>query len=184
MPRAFLAIPGGDSLCETVRRLQDELAAELPEARWTRPEQVHLTLRFFGDIPEETLEKIGAVMLSVGRLYAPFRAGLVGVGAFPSPNKPRVLWLGVHGDAPLAALYAALDAPLKTLGIPAEPRPFFPHLTLGRSRGPLPGAGEVLARYRHRRYGLLTADRLVLYESRLAPEGAEHRPRRIVPLAG
>ena len=165
-----------------MRELQSELAVKLPQTRWVPPEQVHLTLRFFGDVPEETLEKIGTVMLSVGRLYAPFRAELIGVGAFPSPLRPRVVWLGVQGGTTLAALHAAPDAPLAALGIPAEPRPFFPHLTLGRSRKPVSGAGEVLARYRNRHYGMLTADRLVLFESRLSPQGAEHRPRRIVPL--
>ncbi|HKK01689.1 MAG TPA: 2'-5' RNA ligase family protein, partial [Desulfuromonadales bacterium] len=68
MVRAFLAIPGDAVLSETVRRLQDGLAGALPRVRWVRPDQVHLTLRFFGDIPEETLEKIGTVMLSIGRL--------------------------------------------------------------------------------------------------------------------
>jgi len=182
--RAFLAIPVAAPLRREIARIQQDLAAALPQVRWVAPETIHLTLRFFGDIPEESLEKIGEVMLSVGRLYSPFPVEVAGVGAFPSPAHPRVIWLGAQGGPPLAALYAAVDEGLQRIGFAGEERPFFPHLTLGRSRQRLAAALPVLERFRAVACGTLPADRMILYESRLEPGGAVHLPRTTVRLGG
>jgi 2'-5' RNA ligase len=162
--------------------LQRELAPSLPQVRWSDPESIHLTLRFFGDVAEESLEKIAEVVLSVGRSVAPFQAELRGVGAFPSPTRPRVIWLGIAGAAPLAQLHAALDAALRQEGWPGEERPFSPHLTLGRVRTPLTLPPRLLERYRDVGCGPLPVDRLILFESRLRPAGAVHLPRATIPL--
>ena len=182
--RAFLAIPVPDELRRAMARLQKELAAGLPGIRWVNPATIHLTLRFFGDLPEESLEKIGEVMLSVGRLCAPFQAEAAGVGAFPSPARPRVIWLGVRGGPPLATLHAALDEGLRQIGFPGEDRPFSPHLTLGRSRQRIAAAQQVLERFRDVACGPLPVDRIVLFESRLEPAGAVHLPLKTVRLGG
>jgi len=182
--RAFLAIPIAAPLRREIARTQQQLAADLPQVRWVAPETIHLTLRFFGDIPEESLEKIGEVMLSVGRLCSPFPVEVAGVGAFPSLSRPRVIWLGVRGGSALAALHSAIDAGLQRIGFPGEERPFSPHLTLGRSRQRLAAALPVLERYCDVACGTLTADRMILYESRLEPSGAVHLPRKTVSLGG
>lgn len=180
--RAFLAIPVTDELRRGMARVQQELAANLRGIRWVNPATIHLTLRFFGDLPEESLEKIGEVMLSVGRLCAPFQAEAAGVGAFPSPARPRVFWLGVRGGASLATLHAALEEGLRQNGFPGEDRPFSPHLTLGRSRQRIAAAQPVLERFRDVVCGPLPVDRMILYESRLEPGGAVHLPLKIVSL--
>jgi len=182
--RTFLAIPVAAPLRGEIARIQQQLAAALPQVRWVAPETIHLTLRFFGDIPEESLEKIGEVMLSVGRLCPPFPVEVAGVGAFPSPARPRVIWLGVRGGSPLAALHAAVEEGLQQIGFPAEERPYSPHLTLGRSRQRLAAALPVLERFRDLACGTLSADRMILYESRLEPGGAVHLPRKTVSLGG
>lgn len=182
--RTFLAIPVTDELRRTMARLQRELTASLPGTRWVNPETIHLTLRFFGDIPEESLEKIGEVMLSVGRLSAPFQTEAAGVGAFPSLVRPRVIWLGVRGGPPLAVLHAAMEEGLKQIGFPGEDRPFSPHLTLGRCQQRIVAAQQVLERFRDFTCGPLPVDRMILYESRLEPGRAVHLPRKIVSLGG
>ncbi len=180
MIRTFLAIPLCDEVRSRVIEIRDELAAQFPGVRWVRPETMHLTLRFFGDVSEESLEKIGDVVLSVGRLHPPFTLRFRGVGAFPSAARPRVFWLGVDG-APLKGLYADLEEALDRAGFPREERPFSPHLTLGRSRDRL-RSGADLGRYRQIEGGVLQVDSVVLYESRLQPAGAAHLPRKTVHL--
>lgn len=182
--RAFLAIPLGDDARAQVRQLCRQLAAELPTVRWNSAETLHLTLKFFPAIEEESLEKIGEVMLSVGRFSAPFQVRMKGLGTFPNQLRPRVFWLGFEQDRPLRNLHRRLDQELERIGIPIDSRPFAPHLTLGRSRG---GLGDVRAILDPLQPGLdleLPVAQLILYQSRLLPSGAQHLPRKIVQLQG
>lgn len=174
--RAFLAVPLTAELTEQARQIQQRLAPKVAGIRWTDPATIHLTLKFFGDVPEEFLEKIGEVMLSIGHLNAPFSVEISGVGAFPSPGRPRVVWLGVHGGAPLAALHAAFESALEQIGVARDERSFAPHLTLGRMRGRPVAARDVLEPYREIVCGTLPVGKVVLFESRLRPAGALHVP--------
>jgi 2'-5' RNA ligase len=183
MIRAFLAIPLPPATIDAITELRSHLARRLPEVHWARPETLHLTLRFFGDLPEESLEKIAELMLSIGRRHASFSVTLAGLGAFPRSNRARVFWLGVQEAEPLLALQADLERRLASIGIPPESRPFTPHLTLGRHRGRGLPAQSILAEHAGLECGVLPVDRIILYESRLRPAGAEHIPRRTVPLS-
>lgn len=180
--RAFLAIPLPDDLRRRARRLQQELSSGLPDVRWVRPESLHLTLRFLPDLPEETVEKIGQIMLSVGALHPPFRIDVSTLGTFPGPTRARVLWLGIDGGAALGGLFQTLDERLAAIGLPRETRPFTPHLTLGRRRQP--GAVSQDLRQRHAALSLggFQADRMILFESRLTARGALHLPLRVASL--
>ncbi|MHB1397236.1 MAG: RNA 2',3'-cyclic phosphodiesterase [Trichloromonadaceae bacterium] len=183
--RAFLATPLPDEVRTQTLELCRQLAGELPEVRWNRAETLHLTLKFFPAIEEESLEKIGEVMLSVGRLTTPFQVRIKGMGAFPDLNRPRVFWLGIEQDRPLRQLHQELDGQLERIGIARDDdRPFAPHLTLGRARGVLRAAGAILG---PRQPGLdleLPVNQLILYQSRLLPSGAQHLPRRVVRFQG
>lgn len=182
--RAFVAIPLSAEVMDKAGQVQRKLAEVLPGMHWVRPEGMHLTLRFFASIDEETLDRMGEVMLSVGRLFPPFQIEARGVGAFPSAGRPRVIWLGLQDSEPLRNLHAALEAELEGIGIPAEDRGFKPHLTLGRARRRLPPAQEVLKPYHDFSGGMMPADKLILFESRLQPSGALHLPLKTVTLAG
>ncbi|MEZ4484604.1 MAG: RNA 2',3'-cyclic phosphodiesterase [Syntrophotaleaceae bacterium] len=182
--RAFVAMPLPETTLRTVGKLQQELATALPGVRWAKPETIHLTLAFLGDITEDSLEKLGSSMLSIGGLQPPVTATFSGVNAFPSRSRPRVVWLGLDGGNTLSQLHEALKSKLDLLQLPVDQRPFVPHLTLGRSRKPLPGAGRILESFRDRDCGSAQLDQLVLYESRLGPEGALHLPRHRVSLTG
>ena len=151
----------------------------MPDVRWTRPDTLHLTLHFFGEISEESLDKAGACMVSIESLFSPFSLLFTGLGAFPSPDRARVFWLGVQSDI-LARLYRELIGRLAACGFEIEQRPFQPHITLGRSRGAPQQAGHILSEEKETIAGEMTVDRLVLYESELLPGGAVHRPRHTI----
>lgn len=182
--RAFVAIPLSAEVVQKARQAQSALAEALPGIHWVRPESMHLTLRFFASIEEETLDRIGEVMLSVGSFTSAFQIEAKGVGAFPSAGRPRVIWLGLRDSVPLRNLHSGLEAKLEGIGIPPEERGFKPHLTLGRARRRLPPAHEVLRPFQDFSGGTMPADRLILFESRLQPSGALHLPLKTVTLAG
>ncbi len=117
---------------ETVRRL----GGPADRVRWAKPENVHLTLRFLGNVREEVLGDLHAALEEVCAGHAPFEVELAGLGAFPSARRARVLWTGVGaGFEELGSLAADLDEALSPLGFKREERPYTPHLTLGRVRG-------------------------------------------------
>ena len=180
--RAFLAIPLPEDLRRRAEHLQKELSSSLPDVRWVRPESLHLTLRFLPDLPEESVEKIGQIMLSIGTLTPPFRIDVTALGAFPGPTRARVLWLGVDGEATLGELFQSLDERLATIGLPRETRPFTPHLTLGRRRQPGTVPQDLRQRCAALTLGSFQADRIILFESRLAASGAIHLPLRVAML--
>ena len=180
--RAFLAVPLPAPLQEELTRLRRELSGPLQGLRWSNPATVHLTLRFFGDTPVDDLEKIRASMLSVALREQPFHVDLQGLGAFPSPRRPRVVWIGLTPPAALQALYRTCAEELHREGFPGEARDFAPHLTIGRYREHGPDLTTVLAQQGQRTIGRLPVTRLVLYESQLRPDGARHLALFTVPL--
>lgn len=156
--------------------------------RFGDPATVHLTLRFLGDVAEARVDGVAAAVVVAAAGSRPLALELRGAGAFPTPHRARVVWLGLTGDlAPLAALAGALDLGLAPLGFPPEARPFTPHLTVARARarGGAPGlaaalqaASTALAPVAWR------AATLTLFESHLESGGARHVPLLRVPLGG
>lgn len=181
--RSFLAIPLPAELQQRLFGLQQKLKQKLPELRLSPPENLHLSLQFLGDQPQALLDRIGCLMLPIGAIFPPFSVELKGVGSFPKGRHPRVIWLGVEPVAPLLSLQAALADALGNLGLPREARPYQPHLTLGRLRRP-PVKTEVLERCRESDCGWLEVTSMILYGSRLTPQGAVHQPLVTVELTG
>jgi len=169
-------------LQRSIAALQGELAGALPEIRWTRPDTIHLTLRFFGETGTDDLEKIRASMLSISLNERPCQIDLLGLGAFPDRHRPRVVWIGLCPPEPLLALQRGCEEALGRAGILREPRPFVPHLTIGRFRERGPELTALLARQAGRQIGRMPVEQLVLYESRLQPDGPRHLPLFTVPL--
>ena len=182
--RAFCAVPIHKELRELIGKLQKDLAPELPGVRWSRPDNLHLTLRFFGEIEVESLEKAAKVMLSVSALGSPFQLVLNHLGAFPSTARPRVLWLGFEASTAMQQLVERLGKALASAGIPRDLRPFVPHLTLGRARRRLPDVTPLLRRYSQNIQWFMPVEQVVFYQSQLLPQGAVHTPlfeRRLEP---
>lgn len=181
--RAFIAVPFPDPLCRQVADLQGRLRHELPELRTAAAHNLHLTLNFLGDQSEDQLAKISRFMLSVTDSQSPFTVHLQGLGTFPGRRRPRVVWLGVQPPEPLMTLQKTLAAGLAGLGCPGERTPYRPHLTLGRFRRP-PATPVALDRWQDIEFGPLPVGSIILYSSRLTPEGAVHQPLTVADLKG
>ena len=139
--RLFVAIEPPAPVLEAVARVQDDLKRLFPEraVRWVKPEGVHLTLKFLGNVPLSQIDSLKAALAEAtsGSGHRRFDLGVEGLGCFPSIRRPRVIWLGLTGDLDsLRALQADVEKYIAPLGYPTEKREFRPHLTLARaSRG-------------------------------------------------
>jgi 2'-5' RNA ligase len=155
----------------------ERLSAQAHGVGWVAPENLHLTLKFLGGVEPARLERVSAALQTAARDASPFEMALRGLGAFPSPTRPRVIWAGVHGgnDA-LATLAARVDAALSGLDFPREDRPFSAHVTLGRVREPTrdPALTAALAAGVTRDFGRFPVARMALMRSDLSPRGARY----------
>ena len=131
--RLFVAIDLDHPARQALRSAQEAARRlDLP-ARWVDPAGAHLTVRFLGETDRALIEPLADALRAVTARYPPFSLRTGAVGAFPDPRHPRIVWLGLVGALDqLLALRRDVDGALAALGIPAETRPFRPHLTLGR----------------------------------------------------
>jgi 2'-5' RNA ligase len=133
--RSFIAIQLNKEIKEELKNIQDELKNLNLDVKWVEINNIHLTLKFLGNVELDDLEKIKSVLKNISLLFKPFEINLSDLSVFPKVDFPRVIWVGLNqGKKELSALTAALEEELKKLGIPAEEREFTPHLTLGRVR--------------------------------------------------
>ena len=133
--RTFVAVFPPPEVREGLIRAARNLRVE-GDVRWTKPENVHLTIKFLGEVPEASLEDIGDAIREVAGRHGSFEMETEGFGAFPSVAKARVLWAGIgEGAAALRALAVDVENTLETLGFEKEGRGYTPHFTLGRARG-------------------------------------------------
>lgn len=176
--RLFIALPVDPAAVNRLSGLQQQLASRLPAraVRWVRPEQMHLTLRFLGDVAVSRIECLTAALRSHLATTPAFGLRLDGWGAFPSRRQPRVLWAGLSGALDeLRALQAQVSRACDGFGQPAEHRPFQPHLTLGRVTAPAgaasPSVPEALATIAAPKDVSWRATELLLVRSQLAAAG-------------
>jgi 2'-5' RNA ligase len=178
--RLFVALQIPSAVRDNLAALIEELraadaAATKNKARWVRAENLHVTLKFIGNVDVGKLDAIRAALGEVsagGTVELRFR----GVGFFPNERRPRVLWAGIVTSQNLAPLGAGIDAGLERLGIPRETREFAPHLTLARFDPP--GISEKLRSAAQenaaREFGDVRTGEFHLFESKTRPTGAEY----------
>jgi RNA 2',3'-cyclic 3'-phosphodiesterase len=131
--RIFVALDIDDAIRDRISRLMEGLRGFAPDARWVRPESLHVTLKFVGEKPSEFVEKIKQALSSVQAETTDitFR----GYGFFPGPKAARVFWIGIEAGPQLATLAKVVDETLFARGMPKEEHAFSPHLTLARAGG-------------------------------------------------
>jgi 2'-5' RNA ligase len=131
--RLFIAIEIPEEIKKEMAEIQRRLKDSGADAGWTRPEGIHLTLKFLGEVPESKLPEIIAALAGAVRDAVGFQLDVGAVGTFPNPRNARVVWVGVSGEVEkLARLQAAVEDAMAGLGFERENRAFTPHLTLGR----------------------------------------------------
>ena len=186
--RLFVAIDLPEDVRESLGRLQTDLRRhDLSGLRWTRPEGVHLTLKFLGETPATSLAAIEGALARAVREIPSFRLALGAPGTFGGRRGPRVLWVDVEGELPpLQRLQAAVERELAAVGFEPEERGFSPHLTLARvPQPPRPGLAEHVSRALEAvaaPRGEFEATELVLMRSSLQPGGAVYSRVAAFPL--
>jgi 2'-5' RNA ligase len=177
--RTFIALELSKPVQEALAAAQKALRVLALQARWTKPDGTHLTLKFLGDIRPEQAGAIQAQLDAVASRCQAFPLVTAGVGAFPRLAAPRVLWVGLQPEERLFKLAADVEAAISPLGFPPENRPFKGHLTLARLEGE-PWPPDLRQRFRDVS-GVIsgvswTVDRVVLFRSELQPGGALYSP--------
>jgi len=134
--RAFIAIELSASVQDVIQKQTARLREALGESlvRWIPAGNIHLTLKFLGDLPASHVDFIKQMLSQEAAKHRRFDLQLGGLGAFPNSNQPRVLWLGLQASPALSALQRDIEAAAERLGYQKEQRAFSPHLTLGRTR--------------------------------------------------
>ena len=177
--RLFVALEIPEPVRERLAALIVAMRPAATKAKWVRPENLHVTLKFLGEAAPEKLNAIGEA-LCCARSEAPIEVRFRGLGSFPNEKRTRVLWAGVEGSANLAALAASVDSVVASAGFPKETRPFFPHLTLARFDPPgiPPALSKAITANSTHDFGLLRTGTFHLIQSKLKPTGAEYTTLR------
>jgi 2'-5' RNA ligase len=173
--RLFVALEIPSAVRENLAALLESLRAVSSQTRWVRPENLHVTLKFMGEVPETKLAATRSVLAGV-RSDQPVTVDFRGLGFFPNEKRPRVFWAGIEASPNLKTLAADIESVVEKLGIPREQRPFSPHLTLARFEPPgLPEKlRSAIQENAAREFGSLRTNQYHLIESKLKPSGAEY----------
>ena len=185
--RLFIALDIDDGIRERLTRFLEGVRNFAPDARWVKPESLHVTLKFIGEQPDAAVEQIKQALTTITATTT--EINFRGYGFFPTAKSARVFWIGMEAGSPLAALAAVIDEKMSTLGIAKEDRAFSPHLTLARAAG---GSGsprrqrgdgpnrafsylqEKLSALTGPEFGSMTPREFFLYQSQLSPKGSKY----------
>ncbi|MBW2515575.1 MAG: RNA 2',3'-cyclic phosphodiesterase [Deltaproteobacteria bacterium] len=173
--RSFVAIDLPETVRTAIGAAQETLKSYGFRVKWVRPENIHLTLKFLGNIEVNRTDAIVNAMTLTAKGCNALRLIASGMGVFPNSRRPRVIWVGLGGQLDdLKSLQHTLDAHLADLGFPAEMRPFKGHLTLGRVKGKIAAdrLQAALAKFNSFESEAFEANEITLFKSELHPTGA------------
>jgi RNA 2',3'-cyclic 3'-phosphodiesterase len=185
--RLFIALDIDDAIRSRLSRFVEGVTGFAPDARWVKPESLHITLKFIGEQPDHAVERIEQALSQSDSIKSEIH--FRGYGFFPTAKSARVFWIGMEADPQLATLAATIDDKMSSLGIPKEDRAFSAHLTLARAGS---GSGsprrnktdrpnhvfqrlqEKLAALPAPEFGTMMAREFFLYQSQLSPKGSKY----------
>jgi 2'-5' RNA ligase len=176
--RMFCAFELPESLRSLIREHSQRLREAVPEAAasWSRPDNIHLTLKFFGNVDRAKIAAISAAAERVMKEFAAIKIAVGGTGVFPKPNRPQVLWIGIHDPlGTLAQLHQRLEDEFTREGFPKEERAFRPHLTIARIRK-THDASRLAQTHLAMKFDEveLILNELILFRSELSPKGSKY----------
>ncbi len=181
--RAFVGVPLGEEVVRAAAQLSSSLRARLAaqgiSPKWVLPGNMHVTVRFLGNVGEEQIPAVEETLGPIVARHASFLAVLRGLGCFPDAQRPSVLWAGLaDGGEAMDRLAADVNGALDALAFPREDRPFHAHLTLARMRrgGPPPDLAALVEEHAAFELGSTVVREVVLFESNLRPRGPVYEP--------
>jgi len=176
--RCFVAIELDESVIEAAGDLQDELREtadlEQGDAKWVKPEAMHLTLKFLGEVSEAQVEDVCDVVSKTAQKHTGFRLEVEGTGCFGKPA--RVVWIGIAKNEQLISLQKDIEKSLAKAGWPEDERPFTSHLTVCRINNAFAGRklAEIAEDYKDTHFGSISVDSVCVFESELGPTGPRY----------
>jgi RNA 2',3'-cyclic 3'-phosphodiesterase len=181
--RAFIAIEIPPAIHTQLDKISKDLQGQTKTRaiHWVPANNIHLTLKFLGEVSSANLEHVTKIMSGEAARYSPFEIQVGGIGAFPSVRRPRVIWVGIESPPLLKSIQKGLEAETLRLGYVAEERDFSPHLTLARishnvTPEELRTISEVMVRYKVGNLGAFRVESVRLFKSDLLPGGAVYTP--------
>ncbi|MBN1450884.1 MAG: RNA 2',3'-cyclic phosphodiesterase [Anaerolineales bacterium] len=187
--RAFIAVEIPPEIHQAIESETAPLRVALDASlvRWVPTDNIHLTLKFLGDVSPANVEMLSQMLSMEVSQHSTFVLKFGGLGAFPNPKRPRVIWIGIQAPAGLEALQHGIEAAAATLGYPSEERPFSPHLTIGRIKQNAGSAGvqkirNALEQTKVGALGTTQVSAVHLLKSDLKPSGAVYTRLFSAPL--
>ncbi|MFH1201317.1 MAG: RNA 2',3'-cyclic phosphodiesterase [Candidatus Omnitrophota bacterium] len=172
--RTFIAVDVSKEIRETLGRIGTKLRASGADVKWVDPQNLHLTLKFLGDIDLGKVEEIKEILSQMAKNYPAFRMVVTNLGAFPKASYPRVIWVGIdQGKDELLKISRELEKRLENLGIKKEERAMSCHITIGRVRSPLNRIHLIkqMELFKDPLNLDCTVDKIILYKSTLSRSG-------------
>lgn len=177
MLRLFIAIELDEEIRAELFAEIKYLKSHFPEIRWVRPENLHITMKFLGNIAENEIEDISEIMDIAAEKNPPFSAEIQDLGCFPHVERPRIVWAGCRqGSLEISNIVSCLDEKLKLLGYKPEKRNFTPHITIGRVKKPAQAMGieEIINDAQQIDFGILDVSAITLFMSELKKEAPRY----------
>ena len=174
MRRIFIAINLPPELKNKLIKLQEEISQYLPNIRWIKPENLHLTLVFLGEIDDQKTQKVCQITKEAVEEIRSFSLNIKGLGAFPEPRRMKIIWTGALGDSMLKLLNQVLYRKLTSAGFVLDDRAFTPHLTIGRTKDQKPNKEAVffvLNKFKDMEFGQVEIQSIDMMESQLKNGG-------------
>ena len=173
--RTFIAFELPEQIVGAISQIQEGLKKSGLKMKWVKPENIHLTLKFLGNIKTSDVEKVDRAMTRSSRGVDPISLAVKGMGVFPDLRRPRVLWVGITGGVnSILTLHSAIEENLESIGFPKENRPFKGHLTVGRVKARIDSKilADAMKAFETFESESFIADHLILFQSELRPTGA------------
>ncbi len=183
MKRLFLAVDLNLAVVEKLARLQEEMVERIKSVedvslRPTNPANIHVTLKFLGDVETDLIPQLESKLTELVKPLFPFEVTCRGLGVFPKPSRPRILWAGLDekGSEVMGLLQQAIEADFETLGFEPDERDYRPHVTLARVKGRgRVDLSEMIEEFSDLNFGSSYIRDIILYESSLRTEGAQYQ---------
>lgn len=176
--RTFIAVDLSTEIIDQIGHIIDYFKTQVPQEalKWVETKNIHLTVKFLGDISTEQLPQIKGIIQAELASFSSFDLRVEELGMYPHHKKPRVIWLGIKGGDPLIAMHQKLDRALVEADVPQEGRAYSPHLTIARVRRQTDPdttklIGSRLSNFKVDSLGTLTVDQVHFYQSELTRQG-------------